>query len=73
MDRKQAAYDLEEMIDCLNIDVVLELISNVCDKKAEHVAELWQDHKQSKRWAHASKRVYDCSCNTAVIAVGSGR
>jgi hypothetical protein len=42
---------LENLIDRYGIDQVLEMISEICGEKAEHIATAWQDAHLAKRWA----------------------
>ena len=47
---EQEAYDLEGLIDRRGIQMVLQQISEICDAKAEHIADNWQDTVLAKQW-----------------------
>lgn len=66
MTTKQIHADiLERMIDSITLPQVLEIISEICDAKGQHIAENWQDNNMAKRWfqnaamlAKLSPRIY---------------
>ncbi len=43
-------YDLETMIDRLGMAEIMFLLTHICDEKAEHIRENWQDEDLAKRW-----------------------
>jgi hypothetical protein len=43
-------FDLETMIDRLGMAEIMLLITHICDEKAEHIRENWQDEEMAKRW-----------------------
>ena len=51
-DLSQAECDaIEAVIDGCGIDAMLMALSDICGKKAAHIAENWQDTALAKRWA----------------------
>jgi hypothetical protein len=42
---------IEGLIDRYGIDQILEITSEICGEKAQHIAENWQDTSLAKRWA----------------------
>ena len=43
-------FDLETMIDRLGMVNTMLLLTHICEEKAEHVRENWQDEELAKRW-----------------------
>ena len=41
---------LEDLLDANSLDDILELLSDICHDKAEHVSSMWQDDNLSKCW-----------------------
>lgn len=64
---------LEQLIDKMGLDHVLQAISEICSEKADHIRASYSDKVLERQWRSASNAVDACSCNTAVITVGSGR
>jgi hypothetical protein len=52
---------LESMIDSSSLADVLETLAEICDGKAQHIAENWQDHGLAAKWIQASGRVGHCA------------
>ena len=51
---KQAAEELEAIVDKLCVADVLALLAGICHDKAEHVECNWQDSHAAKWWTHAA-------------------
>ena len=51
----KAAEALEKIVDQTNVMAVLEMLVEVCELKAEHIRENWQDEGLAKRWTHDAK------------------
>ena len=43
-------FILETMIDRLGMAEIMFLLTHICDEKAEHIREVWQDEELAKRW-----------------------
>jgi hypothetical protein len=41
---------LESLIDKLDITTVQSMLVEICDEKAQHLRENWQDNNQAKLW-----------------------
>jgi hypothetical protein len=46
---------IEEMIDKSSVKRVVTLVAEVCELKAQHVQEAWQDSGLAKTWEHDAK------------------
>ena len=55
--REGAKEAIEAILDKFDLQRFLEWTSEVCDAKACHVAENWQDDKLAMQWRHASNRL----------------
>ena len=44
----------EALIDAENLKALLSHLQTVCEDKAQHVSENWQDEKLAKRWGKAA-------------------
>jgi hypothetical protein len=42
--------ELERMVDTLGLAVVLEMLSQVCHEKADHIRTIWQDKQTAGCW-----------------------
>jgi hypothetical protein len=50
MEKKRLSADLEAMVDKHGLAYVTELLSEICDAKADHLASNWQDEVAAKEW-----------------------
>lgn len=41
---------VEQLIDELSVKQVFQLIEDICQSKAEHIRENWQDHELAEEW-----------------------
>ena len=46
--------ELEAMIDAHGLGAVISAISDVCDAKAQHISENWQDESLANVWQEAA-------------------
>jgi hypothetical protein len=51
------AVELERMVDVTSVAAVLEALGNICDEKANHLREAWQDHGAAKTWEKDAARI----------------
>ena len=47
-----AMLQLESMVDRVGVRNVLYALSHICDGKAMHIVETWQDNSLAKAWAN---------------------
>jgi hypothetical protein len=49
--------NLENMIDCAEngITDVLDTLSTICDSKADHLRDTWQDHVLAENWSAVAR------------------
>lgn len=50
---------IEDVIDKVGLDGLLDLISDICLAKAEHLEDNWQDSPAAKRW-HVAQVAFQC-------------
>ena len=53
-----AEYALEQLIDKHSLAVIAEMIGEICDGKAQHIQENWQDNETCKPWKRAAKQFH---------------
>ena len=52
---KQETQDvLEGMVDANGLDEVIDMLSDVCGEKADHISTNWQEEGLAKDWRKAS-------------------
>jgi hypothetical protein len=56
-DTTKIEYDLEDIIDKSTLEDVVHALVNICNGKAEHLRENWQDNQAAKQWELAGKRL----------------
>jgi len=49
---------IEDMIDKNGLIELLEDIATICDLKAEHLREAWQDTVSAKTWERAATNIH---------------
>jgi hypothetical protein len=54
----QARRLLEGLIDSHGLSSVLEMVSEVCEDKGDHIRADWQDEVLANQWETAGMRVY---------------
>jgi hypothetical protein len=55
MNQREADDMIEELVDKKGLGYVLEELGNVCDMKADHIQENWQDPQLARVWRRAAK------------------
>ena len=68
-EEKISLFDVEEMVNELGVDGILEMISEVCYEKAQHVRENWQDEVLAKQWDKLGSIVDSCSAKAGKFRV----
>jgi hypothetical protein len=48
---------LEGMVDTYGLNLVLEMLSEICGEKGEHLRANWQDEIAARRWDKAARRL----------------
>ena len=48
---------LEEFVDTTSVKRVLLALSSICDGKAAHISQNWQDMPLAKTWMKVSKQI----------------
>ena len=61
LDRNAVRSDLEQWIDSIGLRAVLELLSEVCHEKADHLRVNWQDESAAKGWERDARRIEACA------------
>lgn len=55
-DAEKAKFELEQMVDRFSVRQVVDMLSEICAEKAEHIRVNWQDFSLAARWqAKAAK------------------
>jgi hypothetical protein len=60
---------LERLVDRVGLKLVLEHLGNICEQKAEHIEEWWQDAPTAKVWREAAKHLDTARMRPATRAV----
>jgi hypothetical protein len=63
------AAQVEDIIDREGVDGLLDVITDVCLYKAEHLATNWQDVEGARKWQNAAIAFQTMKEKTAVRAV----
>jgi hypothetical protein len=50
-DPRPLDFALEEQVDRVGLTQVLGCLSNMCEEKAQHVEEMWQDKRLAGAWS----------------------
>jgi hypothetical protein len=69
IDEETFSQLMENAIDRASLFVVLEGIECICELKAQHLAENWQDEQLAKDWQEAARRIHNCANSRAVLKV----
>ncbi len=59
--KRMHEQQLERFIDTIGLPYMLEVLSNICQEKASHVRENWQDENLAKKWDKNSKMLSSLS------------
>lgn len=60
----EAMIQLKSMVDRVGLQNVLYALAHICQAKAQHVSENWQDEYLSKAWAKQYRRMESAALNT---------
>ena len=50
-----------EFVDKSNLATVMEMLSDICHDKAEHLRSNWQDENTAKLWEHDAEAIISLS------------
>uniref|UniRef100_A0A6M3LW98 Uncharacterized protein n=1 Tax=viral metagenome TaxID=1070528 RepID=A0A6M3LW98_9ZZZZ len=64
--RKVYADQVEDIIDKLGLQQTVELISDICYEKANHIQENWQDENTAHAWDFAGGYLFKACLSTAI-------
>ena len=64
-----AMLQLEAMVDRVGVRNVLWALEHICDAKATHIAENWQDTVTAKAWTKLAGRMHKVAHDT--LGVGA--
>jgi hypothetical protein len=51
----ESARQLESLLDTMGVKTLVELLSDICFEKAEHLRSNWQDNGSAKVWDKNAK------------------
>lgn len=52
---------MERLVDQIYLDQTLEMLAMICDEKAQHIRENWQDDDLADAWQRAGDRIGECA------------
>lgn len=55
MDKNEAEYSLEEIIDAIGLKETFQAMAKICLEKADHIRSSYDDKTLAKSWEHDSK------------------
>lgn len=61
LDEKAFQTELEQAIDSIGLRRLLDLVTNICHEKADHVRTNWQDESMARAWERDAKRIDTCA------------
>ncbi len=61
--------DLETLLDSTSLQALLTALRDICDAKADHIQENWQDTGLANAWNKAAVQVGNCAGRTGVVSV----
>lgn len=53
--------ELEAFVDASSLASVIQLLTEICDEKAMHIKENWQDYPLAKTWERDSAALWTAS------------
>lgn len=65
--KQQLVNQLEQLIDREGMGNVLAALVDVCQEKAAHLAENWQDDKLAKQWEKTGNELNKCSAKLSLV------
>lgn len=65
----QLIASLEPLVDQSDLSAVLLALGRVCNEKAEHIRENWQDKITAGVWDRAAKAIDQVAVNNSVTTV----
>jgi hypothetical protein len=57
MERNDLAMKLETLVDHSSLAEIVDCLSAICELKADHIREHWQDTSTANAWAIASREM----------------
>lgn len=60
---------MEQYVDSNSLEELLSLVEEICQEKASHVLENWQDKGLAKQWEHRAKTIGSCQNKIKSILV----
>ena len=63
---RESIERIESEIDSRSLQMVLQAIETICDEKAQHIRENWQDEGLAQLWEQAAMVMSKASNNQAV-------
>jgi hypothetical protein len=72
MNNTELIDKLESLVDQAGLQVVLDALTEICSKKAEHIEINYQDHKQAEIWRKAGWAIRNfMASKSAEVITGS--
>lgn len=57
MDEQKLRDAIEALIDKTTLCAVIDALATVCDEKASHIRETWQDNETARAWDDAGGKL----------------
>jgi hypothetical protein len=54
---------IESLVDYYGLELVLQLLGEVCSAKSDHILENWQDENLADVWDRATENILDAAWN----------
>jgi hypothetical protein len=70
-DSKLLSLSLESFIDANSLQDALQLLSEICWQKANHVQSNWQDSKLATVWEHAGTAIDKLSIKDVILTASA--
>jgi len=64
---KELTEALEKLIDKNGLDNILSILIEICELKAEHIRDNWQDMDLAQAWYDASVAIAEAKKNTTSL------
>lgn len=62
MNTRELLNELEQIVDKSNLSTVLNVLSEICYEKEDHLQSNWNDANTAKLWHNAGKIIDSANC-----------
>ena len=68
--RESKKEQVEQLVDTLTLPVLLAMLGEVCEEKADHIRTNWQDEALAGFWDDAASAIVALAGRSAIWTVG---